>query len=91
MAKAAATIAPKLIRAIPRRLIKVTLLGLGTLALYTRSSCLRLGKATARRREAVDEEAGIGWRRLGGCGAGDEEAVSEVTGSKACAHGLEGL
>ncbi len=36
MAKAAATIAPKLIRAIPRSAITITLPGLGMLALYTR-------------------------------------------------------
>src|SRR6266481_1988042 len=45
---------PKLLlNAIPRSVITVTLRELGMLALYTRSCCLRLGKATDRRHRAL--------------------------------------
>src|SRR5580704_3259648 len=39
---------PRLLNAVPRSVITVTLRDLGMPALYTRSSCLRLGKAADR-------------------------------------------
>jgi len=59
MAKATATIAPKLIRAIPRSAITIILPGLGMLALYTRHTCLRLWEGDRSRKSKVAIAGGL--------------------------------